>query len=285
MRLISHLTQLFIFLNVISFIDFSVSSKSKKSSTSSSSSRDFLEKEGKQWSKVSCKNIKKDHIMKLRAKKSTDQLMSCLIKALKESNDAFLWSVLGESYQKLQANTKAANTCFKEALKRGGKLSKFIPKWHFIGPFVIGKGEVDGDPVEEWGGIKNISQYRWDKKFFLYSELVPGGEVKWMEVNQKTGTEPVAVAPPVNWNDLVMSLQSMGITEWQGWVLGDFFVNEDDATVLVQCLGVHTVYIDDSVLTGDVYRRDQFWWDSWYFIIMLLWTLNSPYSKHQGHEK
>ena len=259
MRLISHLTQLFIFLNVISFIDFSVSSKSKKSSTSSSLSRDFLEKEGKQWSKVSCKNIKKDHIMKLRAKKSTDQLMSCLIKALKESNDAFLWSVLGESYQKLQANTKAANTCFKEALKRGGKLSKFIAKWLFIGPFVIGKGEVDGDPVEEWGGIKNISQYRWDKKFFLYSELVPGGEIKWMEVNQKAGAEPVAVAPPVNWNDLVMSLQSMGITEWQGWVLGDFFVNEDDATVLVQCLGVHTVYIDDSVLTGDVYRRDQFW--------------------------
>lgn len=251
---------LFIFLlNVICFINFALSSKSKKSSTSSSSTSTFLEKESQQWSKVSCKSTKKDHIMKLRAKKSTDQLMSCLIKALQESNDAFLWSVLGESFQKLKGNGKAANTCFKEATKHGGKLSKFIQKWHFIGPFVIGKAEVDGDPVEEWGGVKNISQYRWDKKFVLYSELVAGGEIKWMEVNQRTAAEPVAIAPPVNWNELVMSLQSMGITEWQGWVLGDFFVNEDDATVLVQCLGVHTVYIDDAVMTGDVYRRDQFW--------------------------
>lgn len=197
--------------------------------------------------------------MKLRAKKSTDQLMSCLIKALQASNDAFLWSILGESFQKLKNKAKAANTCFKEASKHGGKLSKFIQKWHFIGPFVIGKAEVDGDPLEVWGGVKNVSRYRWDKKFVLYSELVAQGEIKWMEINQRTDAEPVAIAPPVNWNELVMSLQSMGITEWQGWVLGDFFVNEDDATVLVQCLGVHTVYIDDSVMTGDVYRRDQFW--------------------------
>jgi len=197
--------------------------------------------------------------MKLRAKKSTDQLISCLIKSLQTSSDAFLWSVLGESFQTLPEKTKAANICFKEGTKHGGKLSKFIQKWHFIGPFVIGKAEVDGDPLEEWGGVKNISRHRWDKKFVLYSELVAQGEIKWLEINQHTAAEPVAIAPSVNWNELVMSLQSMGITEWQGWVLGDFFVNEIDATVLVQCLGVHTVYIDDAILTGDVYRRDQFW--------------------------
>ena len=250
---------LFVYLVGIMFLNNVVSSSKSKKSSSAFSTSTFLDKESQHWSKVSCKSTKRDHIMKLRAKKSTDQLISCLIKALQASNDAFLWSVLGESFQNLQDKTKAANICFKEATKHGGKLSKFIHKWHFIGPFVIGKAEVDGDPLEEWGGVKNISKYRWDKKFVLYSELVAQGDIKWTEINQHTAAEPVAVAPSVNWNELVMSLQSMGITEWQGWVLGDFFVNQLDATVLVQCLGVHTVYIDDAVLTGDVYRRDQFW--------------------------
>lgn len=255
MRSNRNLSLLIYFLGIMFLINVVWSSKSKKSSSTST----FLDKESQHWSKVSCKSTKRDHIMKLRAKKSTDQLISCLIKALQTSSDAFLWSVLGESFQTLPEKTKAANICFKEGTKHGGKLSKFIQKWHFIGPFVIGKAEVDGDPLEEWCGVKNISKHRWDKKFVLYSELVAQGEIKWLEINQHTAAEPVAIAPSVNWNELVMSLQSMGITEWQGWVLGDFFVNEIDATVLVQCLGVHTVYIDDAILTGDVYRRDQFW--------------------------
>ena len=246
---------LFIYaLNFMFLVDIASCTKSK----GSSSAGNLLEKENEQWSHVSCKSTKKDHIMKLWAKKSTDQLMACLIKALQASNDAFLWSVLGESLQ-LQGKTKAANICFKEATKHGGKLSKFIQKWHFIGPFVIGKAEVDGDPLEEWGGVKNVSKHRWDKKFALYSELVSLGEIKWKELSQQTAGEPLTLAPPVNWNDLVMSLQSMGITEWQGWAMGEFFLNVEDATVAVQCLGVHTVYVDDVIMTGDVYRRDQFW--------------------------
>lgn len=241
-------------LNFTFLIDIASGTKSK----GSSSAANLLEKEKEVWSHVSCKSAKKDHIMKLRAKNSTDQLMACLIKALQASNDAFLWSVLGKSFQ-LQGKMKAANICFKEATKHGGKLSKFIKKWHFIGPFVIGKAEVDGDPLEEWGGMKNVSKYRWDKKFVLYSELVSLGEIKWKEVSQHFAGEPLTLAPPVNWNDLVMSLQSMGITEWQGWVMGDFFLNVEDATVAVQCLGVHTAYVDDMIITGDVYRRDQFW--------------------------
>lgn len=241
-------------LNFIFLFDISSCTKSK----SSSPAANLLEKEKEQWSHVSCKSTKKENIMKLRATKSTDQLTACLIKVLQTSNDAFLWSILGECFH-LRGKTKAANTCFKEAIRHGGKLSKFIRKWYCIGPFVIGKAEVDGDPLEDWGGVKNISRYRWDKKFVLYSELVSRGEIKWMEINQHTATDPITIAPPVNWNDLVMSLQSMGITEWQGWIMGDFFVNDEDATVAVQCLGVHTVYVDDVILTGDVYRRDQFW--------------------------
>ena len=80
-----------------------------------------------------------------------------------------------------------------------------------------------------------------------------------MEINQHRASEPVAIVPNVNWNELVMSLQSLGVTEWQGWAMGDFFVNEEDVTVVIQCLGVHTVYVDQAMITGDVYRRDQFW--------------------------
>ena len=247
--------RLFIYiLTVLFLIDCSFSTKSK----SSSSTANFLEKESQQWSHVSCKSTKKEYIMKLRAKNSMDQLTVCLLKALQASSDTFLWSMLGESFNVL-GKTKAANTCFKEATKHAGKLSKFIQTWHFIGPFIIGKPEVDGDPLEEWGGVKNVSMFRWEKKFVLYSELVSQGEITWMEINQHRASEPVAIVPNVNWNELVMSLQSLGVTEWQGWVMGDFFVNEDDATVVIQCLGVHTVYVDQAMITGDVYRRDQFW--------------------------
>ena len=217
-----------------------------------------LEEAAKELSHVSCKSTKVEHIMKLREKKSTDQLIVCLTKALQTSNDAFLWSLTGESFQ-LQGKTKTANVFFKEGIKRGGKLSKFIKKWHFIGPFVIGKAEVDGDPLAEWGGVQNVSTLRWDKKVFQYSELVASGVVRWTEIIQHSSTEPVNITPYVDWNELVMSLQSMGITEWQGWIMGDFYVNEEEAMIGVQCLGVHTVYVDDVILTGDVYRRDQFW--------------------------
>ncbi len=32
-----------------------------------------------------------------------------------------------------------------------------IDEWYFIGPFPIGKTEIDGDPLEAFGGIRNIS--------------------------------------------------------------------------------------------------------------------------------
>lgn len=51
---------------------------------------------------------------------------------------------------------KVVSICFKEVIKCGGKLLKFVKKWYFFGLFVIGKVEVDGDFLEEWGGVKNV---------------------------------------------------------------------------------------------------------------------------------
>lgn len=58
---------------------------------------------------------------------------------------------------------------------------------------------------------------------------------------------------------MVSSLGSTGITEWQGWVIAEFAVNDNNIHVVIQCLGVHTIYVNDVPVVGDVYRRDQFW--------------------------
>ena len=169
-----------------------------------------------------------------------------------------LWTTLGSLYQQLNQKTAAA-TCFKQATKLSGKHTSHIQEWSFLGPFVVGKSEVDGDPVESFGGIQNVAKYRLKKGVKFYSELLPGGEVHWSQVKQSSPEMAVPVQPNVNWNELVSVLGSMGITEWQGWLVGEFAVNEKDLVVLVQCHGVHTVFIDDKPLTGDVYHRAKYW--------------------------
>ena len=217
----------------------------------------LLEKEATTRTKISCKSTATTSLMRLRAKENNDKLISCLIKALQlSSENAFYWSLLGETYDKTGQKSKA-NVCFKEATKFGGKVSDYIKEWDFIGPFSIGKSEVDGDPLEEWGGVSNVSKYRWHRDFVLCSELSSNGEVKWTRL-QASANRALQITPKVDWNDLVMSLQSMGITEWQGWAFGDLITNED-GTLTVQCLAVNTMYIDGKFMNGDVYRRDEFW--------------------------
>ena len=187
----------------------------------------------------------------------------CYIQALQDPNlstaHGYLWTVLGTIYKNQGVKSPMA-TSFKQAQKVTGKLSPFIKEWHFIGPFVIGKMELDGDPLEAYAGIRNISKYRYQKAASLYSELVPGGEIKWMVIKQTTAQSLVQVKPTVNWNDLVSSLGSLGISEWQGWVVGELAINDKDQNVMVQCLGVHTLYIDDVPVTGDVYHREKYWY-------------------------
>lgn len=186
----------------------------------------------------------------------------CILEGMKDKdlqNSGSLWSTLGMLFQDLGQTTKAT-VCFKQAAKLTGKLSAFVKEWSFIGPFVIGKTEVDGDPVEALGGIRNVSKTRFKKNARLFSELLPEGEIQWSYVRQASADKMVQIRPSVNWNDLVNSLGSMGITEWQGWVVGEFAVNENNINILVQCVGVHTIFIDNIPLTGDVYHREKYWY-------------------------
>lgn len=173
-------------------------------------------------------------------------------------SSGLLWTVLGSLYQQLNQKTPAA-TCYKQATKLSGKHTAYISEWSFLGPFVIGKTEVDGDPVESYGGIQQAAKFRYKKGVKFYSELLPGGEIQWSQIKQSGADVGVQVKPAVSWNDLVNSLGSVGITEWQGWLVGELAVNDKDLSVLVQCHGVHTVYVDEKPVTGDVYHRNQYW--------------------------
>eukprot|EP00058_Branchiostoma_floridae_P028050 XP_002613541.1 hypothetical protein BRAFLDRAFT_119810 [Branchiostoma floridae] len=201
------------------------------------SSLQLLEKESKRLEKTGCKSIKLDHVTSLRVNQKWEPATACLVQTLQaSSDDGWAWSQLGEVYDR-QGEKKKASSCFQQAAK-------------LTGPFVIGKVEIDGDPVASWGGIANVSAARFNKKAVFYSELIQGGE---------SAGERLQVSPQVSWNDLVMSLGSMAITEWQGWMVGEFTVNDNDVKVLVQTLGVPTFYIDNIPVAGEVYHRDQYW--------------------------
>ena len=49
--------------------------------------------------------------------------------------------------------------------------------WDFLGPFGIGKTEIDSDPIAAYGGIRNVS--KGSKKRTFVSELADGGLVGW----------------------------------------------------------------------------------------------------------
>ena len=190
-------------------------------------------------------------------------MMLCYVQALQDSSlqssHGHFWSVLGTIYKQQGAATQAT-TCFKHSQRISGKISPHIKEWHFIGPFVIGKMELDGNPVEACGGIRNVSKYRYQKSARFFSELVPGGEIKWRVEKPVSMDNTIHIKAGVDWNDLINAIGSLGITEWQGWVVGDLAVNDKDQNIAVQCLGVHTVYIDDIPITGDVYHREKYWY-------------------------
>ncbi|XP_078000966.1 uncharacterized protein LOC144453526 [Glandiceps talaboti] len=234
----------------------------------------LLERETKKVDTSTCKASSVDHIAKLRIKKKSKEALVCVLKNLEiNPEDGWMWSELGTLFQGQEENSKAT-TSFKQAAKLTGKISSHIATWHYIGPFVIGKPEVDGDPLEFHGGIYNASRHRYDKKVKYYTELVAGGETQWKKILQKNAIDNVQINPQINWNDLVSGLGSMAITEWQGWAVGEFAVNHNNENVLIQCLGIPTMFVDGIFLVGDVYRRNEYW-----FAVPLSHGIHTLYAK------
>lgn len=182
----------------------------------------------------------------------------CHIQYIKDHHGAgWAWSGLGSLY--LTTNDQShASVCFKQAAKLAGKLATSAQNWQFIGPFAIGKAETDGDPLESFGGIQNVTRMRFSPEYRVLSELAPNGYISWTTLPPTSSQGYVNIAPNLAWGDLINSLGSTGITEWQGWALTEIAVNADTTNIAARCVGIHTVYIGGFPITGDVYHRDHY---------------------------
>ncbi|XP_059150060.1 uncharacterized protein LOC131936940 [Physella acuta] len=190
---------------------------------------------------------------------ASPETKTCILKYLEQNPaEGWAWSLLGSWHDNRQEKTKG-DFSFRQATKLTGRHSQFVADWSFIGPFPIGKSEFDGDPLAAYGGIRNVSKYRYQTKpaGSFYSEIVKGGGVSWSGLKQKAANDVVVVSPKVDWNELISALGSLGITEWQGWAVGQMLVNED-MLLSYQCLGVARCFLGPTLIAGDLYFRKDF---------------------------
>jgi hypothetical protein len=132
--------------------------------------------------------------------------------------------------------------------------------WDFVGPFGIGKTEIDADPIAAYGGIRNVS--KGSKKRTFVSELADGGLVGWSRLKVSLDGAVTLQFPlkgdkaRVNPSSNIQALQKITAQEMQGWLVAEFQVAHD-GRYLLRCSPAHHVELDaDHVLIhGDVYRR------------------------------
>ncbi|ELT98278.1 hypothetical protein CAPTEDRAFT_197862, partial [Capitella teleta] len=218
--------------------------------------RDEIERMSSAGLKCAFKGKQEWRLDHARENLNANEAAVCHLEHLKSKpDDVWAWSSLCHIYDKI-SDGASRQKCYT-GVPAGNDLV-VRNEWRYLAPFTVGKAEVDGDPVENFGGIREAAKSRYTGDFRAYTELLPHGEVGWEVVREKKDGE-VLIAPKVDWGDLVRSLGSTAITEWQGWAVASFAVNSASLTVDIQCMGVHTFFIDEVPLTGDVYHRQQYW--------------------------
>jgi hypothetical protein len=123
--------------------------------------------------------------------------------------------------------------------------------WDVLAPFSIGTREFGADPLEAFGGIREIYKNRGSNPLFP-SELVFGGYVRWSTV--PGGDNVVSIAwntSVVNW-PLIESWGGLTSSQFQGWAIGRLNVRRS-GMYTVTCTGVTSFYIDHQPFRGDVY--------------------------------
>ena len=109
--------------------------------------------------------------------------------------------------------------------------SKYVSTWHFIGPFSVGKTEIDGDPLYGYfddgalGGEIQVGNNSQLVERQVMSEHVSGGQVYWSKIRGKGGYASLApqtydAKVQVDLNPVVQSTSSITIQESQGWLYG-----------------------------------------------------------------
>ncbi len=76
----------------------------------------------------------------------------------------------------------ATRDAFSLPVLTGPLIPALSGPWHFLGPFGVGKTEIDGDPIAALGGIRNVSRAKNSKKRMFTSELAEGGLVGWTQL-------------------------------------------------------------------------------------------------------
>lgn len=127
---------------------------------------------------------------------------------------------------------------------------------HFLGPFAIGKLELDGDPTEELGGIFSLWAHNRSAKERFTSELLTGG-ARWTPTQTHQGA--TLLRPNVDWNGLVQSLSSVEVKEVQGWAVGRFHIVGNGGAPqrhIIACAGVANFFVDgpNALMAGDLFR-------------------------------
>lgn len=169
-------------------------------------------------------------------------------------------TVAAESSMSLRSCVAApSDACLAEWL-RGKPHTPHPRSYDVIGPFPIGKNEVDGDPMAAVGGaFEHWLHTASRRRGRVASELAPGGHVSWAAVRPTAdGTLPLDWRSH-GWQALVQSLGQRAVLEAQAWAMGGLAVKEDGHYTL-DCQGVHKATLHASVggppvvVAGDLYR-------------------------------
>ena len=140
-----------------------------------------------------------------------------------------------------------------------------VKEWDALGPFPVGKTEVDGDVLEANGGLKAVrmkesrdgSRRVADRTTRYFSEVARGGATSWT-VARPDAQGNIGVNWGVDWNQHVQWMDNMMVLETQSFFVGALIVPPGEGgAYLLQAQGVHSFTVDGTLCHGDIYSRGE----------------------------
>ena len=142
-----------------------------------------------------------------------------------------------------------------------------LETWFLLGPFLIGKTEIDADPLENIKSCSRIRILRKEKgcpKRFL-SEISANGYVTWnkitssaQSVNNKMWYQVQVSFPsrkaPVDYNALITGMNKISVLEFQAWITTTISISNEGLHEF-NCDPIHSFYLDGVLYAGDIYSR------------------------------
>lgn len=123
--------------------------------------------------------------------------------------------------------------------------------WDVLAPFAAGTREFGADPLEAFGGIRQIYARKQPSEVFP-SELVFGGYVNW--TSTAGGNSQVNIGWDSSWVNwpLIEGWGGLTASQFRGWAVGRLTVSRA-GMYIVTCTGVTEYFIDERPFRGDVY--------------------------------